>query len=148
MEDSRIQMGDGTSHIFISTRGEMNDISPQMAEFLKFVENSQISDCEMDYEFTKRLKKKVSQVKSDKSQEVEYMTYETRLQDKWEEGLETGRKEGLETGRKEGLETGLLAFIEDNLEEGCSIDTLSAKLEKRFNLTKEEALEYIRKANN
>ena len=44
----------------------MNDISPQMAEFLKFVENSQISDCEMDYEFTKRLKKKVSQVKSDK----------------------------------------------------------------------------------
>ena len=145
MEDSRIQMGDGTSHIFISTRGEMNDISPQMAEFLKFVENSQISDCEMDYEFTKRLKKKVSQVKSDKSQEVEYMTYETRLRDKWEEGLETGRKEGLETGRKEGLETGLLAFIEDNLEEGCSIDTLSAKLEKRFNLTKEEALEYVNK---
>ena len=137
MEDSRIQMGDGTSHIFISTRGEMNDISPQMAEFLKFVENSQISDCEMDYEFTKRLKKKVSQVKSDKSQEVEYMTYETRLRDKWEEGLETGRKEGLETG--------LLAFIEDNLEEDCSIDTLSAKLEKRFNLTKEEALEYVNK---
>lgn len=145
MEDSRIQMGDGTSHIFISTKGEMNDISPQMAEFLKFVEDSQISDCEMDYEFTKRLKKKVSQVKSDKSQEVEYMTYETRLQDKWEEGLETGRKEGLETGRKEGLETGLKVFIEDNLEGGCPVDVLSDKLEKRFGLTRKEALEYMNK---
>ena len=122
----------------------MNDISPQMAEFLKFVENSQISDCEMDYEFTKRLKKKVSQVKYDKSQEVEYMTYETRLQVKWEEVL----KEGLETGRKEGLETGLKVFIEDNLEEGCPVDTLSTKIERHFNLTREEALEYIRKANN
>ena len=72
------------------------------------------------------------------------MTYETRLQDKWEEGL----KEGLETGRKEGLETGLKVFIEDNLEEGCPVDTLSTKIERHFNLTREEALEYIRKANN
>ena len=57
------------------------------------------------------------------------------------EGLEIGRSEGLEIGRSEGLTEGVKAFILDNIEENIPKERIIEKLQKRFDMTEEEALE-------
>ena len=68
--------------------------------------------------------------------------------DSFKEGFQTGRKEGLQTGRKEGhasgIRQGIFAFVLDNREEGVSEDRIREKLMKRFNLSEDEAEDYLR----
>ena len=51
----------------------------------------------------------------------------------------------LEKALEEGIEKGIEAFIVDKLEDGVSSEVIIQKLEKRFNLTHEKALEYLKK---
>lgn len=45
-------------------------------------------------------------------------------------------------------ENGIRVFIEDKIEDGISTDIIQQKLEKRYQLSPEEALEYIKKYAN
>lgn len=51
----------------------------------------------------------------------------------------------IEAARQEGCQKGIFAMIADNLEEGFSVGRIVEKLEKRFELTEEEAREYLEK---
>lgn len=55
-----------------------------------------------------------------------------------EEGLERGIEEGIQKGRTEGIQ----AFIEDHLEEKIPKEKSLEKLQRRFQLTEEKAIEY------
>ena len=56
-----------------------------------------------------------------------------------------GREEGLKDGKAEGLQTGIKAFIADNLEEGIPKDRILEKLQRRFNLDYEAAVQMFDK---
>ena len=61
------------------------------------------------------------------------------------EGLQAGRAEGLQAGKAEGLKTGIEAFIADNIEEGIPRDRILEKLQRRFNLDYEAAIQMLDK---
>lgn len=55
------------------------------------------------------------------------------------------RQDGFLKGIELGLQEGILIFILDNLEEGTPAERIVQKLQKRFSLSQEEALEYFYK---
>lgn len=57
--------------------------------------------------------------------------------------LEVGIRKGHEEGRAAGLEEGIKALILDNLEEDISPERIITKLQKRFDLSAEQAKEYF-----
>ena len=59
----------------------------------------------------------------------------------FEEGLIKGRKEGKLEATLEGIQ----ALIEDNLEEQIPRERSLEKLQRRFHLTEEKAIEYYEK---
>ena len=61
------------------------------------------------------------------------------------EGREEGRKQGLEEGREEGREEGIKIFILDNLEEGIPQTRILEKLQRHFQLNKEQSEVYFEK---
>ena len=61
------------------------------------------------------------------------------------EGIAEGIAEGRSEGEKTERENGIRVFIEDKIDDGISTDIIQQKLEKRYHLSPEEALEYIKK---
>ena len=63
--------------------------------------------------------------------------------------LNQGRKEGLELGRDEGIQVGrsdgIKAFILDNIEENIPKERIIEKLQRRFDLSEEQAVEKYEK---
>ena len=57
------------------------------------------------------------------------------------EGLELGRDEGIQVGRSEGIK----AFILDNIEENIPKERIIEKLQRRFDLSEEQAVEKYEK---
>ena len=62
-----------------------------------------------------------------------------------EQGIERGIEQGLERGIERGIEQGLEAFITDKLEDKISADIIIKKLERKFGLTHDKAIEYLKK---
>ena len=61
------------------------------------------------------------------------------------EGIQLGRSEGIQLGHSEGVEEGIKAFILDNIEENIPKERIIEKLQRRFDLTEEQALEKYEK---
>ena len=61
------------------------------------------------------------------------------------EGIQVGRSEGIQLGRSEGVEEGLKAFILDNIEENIPKERIIEKLQRRFDLSEEQAVEKYEK---
>lgn len=87
-----IALGDETTKIFLNPHSEMDDVSPELANFLKFLIDGKPVD-----EFTERLVAAVETAKNNKMLEVEYMSYYANMHDQYNAGLEAGIKAGLFT---------------------------------------------------
>lgn len=60
-----------------------------------------------------------------------------------EEAFEDGRKNGFEDGFEDGQAAGIRLFIEGFLEENFSHERIAKKLEEKFRLSHEKAMEYL-----
>ena len=76
---------------------------------------------------------------------VKYMQLWEELAYERLEGRKEGLKDGKAEGLSEGLQTGIKAFIADNLEEGIPRDRILEKLQRRFNLDYEAAVQMLGK---
>ena len=85
IQDPDIALGDETTKIFLNPHSEMDDVSQELANFLKFLIDGKPLD-----EFTDRLMKAVETAKNNKMLELEYMSYYANLHDKYNEGLKAG----------------------------------------------------------
>ncbi|MDO4295559.1 MAG: hypothetical protein Q4D90_05295 [bacterium] len=56
---------------------------------------------------------------------------------------EGSRKKGFQEGMQQGILEGIYIFIQDNIEEGTPPERIIEKLQKRFSLSEEEAVEYL-----
>ncbi|SFD09693.1 hypothetical protein [Butyrivibrio sp. YAB3001] len=65
------------------------------------------------------------------------------------EGIAEGKKEGIAEGKKEGKaeerESGIEIFVRDKFEDHFSPETIIAKLQKNYNLSNDDAKEYVKK---
>ncbi|MGG7213477.1 hypothetical protein ACQPUY_07640 [Clostridium nigeriense] len=94
-EDNNIKLKDDTNKIILNTRGVMKDISDELIEFLRYVEQSNDKTAEESKgTLVKNVHKKVLKVKNSQNVEVEFMTLLERDREKIEEGREEGREEG------------------------------------------------------
>lgn len=93
LENPSLLLGDGTTKIFLNTRGYLDDVSSDMKEFLTYIENTTDTfAAQSNSALIKEIHKKVTSVKQNKEMEVEYMTLFQRDM----ENVELGRKEGQE----------------------------------------------------
>ena len=91
-----IQLNDGATKIFFSTKGIADDVSPDLKAFLDYVDNGIVSS-----DFVHELDRAVQLVKSNRKAMKEFMTYEMSLLEREQQGLLRGRAEGMTKGTEE-----------------------------------------------
>lgn len=100
-----LNLGDGSTTIFMNTEGHIGDVSADCKAFLKGVKGQFTEN-----EFSAILEEEVKKVKENKKWRKEYMFMSVLLRDAEKEaerkGMEKGMKQGLEKGMKQGLEKG------------------------------------------
>ena len=105
LENPDIILNDGTTKIFLNTKGTRDDTDGDMKEFLAYVENTTEDFArQSSSHLIKEIQKRVNGIKQSREMEAEYMTLLMRDR----ENLEQGRAEGREEGRAEGREEGAL----------------------------------------
>ena len=92
LECPTIGLNDGSTKIFLSTKGTADDISPDLRAFLDYVDNGMISS-----DFVQELDVAVQLVKSNRKAMKEFMTYEMSLLESRMEGEQQGRNQEKES---------------------------------------------------
>ena len=106
VEDKEITLDDGTYTIFLNTEGKLNDVSPELENFLKFVGKGKLAEGDT---FIKILDEKIKDAKHNTMWRDEYMLLLTREDEKFAEGVQTGSNK-----EKERVASDMLkSFIED-----------------------------------
>ena len=82
----------GVTKIFLSTKGTIDDVSPDIKAFLEYVEKGIVSG-----DFVKELDNAVQLVKSNRKAMKEFMTYEMALLEERMEGEQQGLNKGIES---------------------------------------------------
>ena len=101
-EDSKISLEDGTEKVFLCTKGNLDDISPELKQLLAYVSGEA-----PDGDFSKRLDIAVKGARMNPQWRKEYMDLQDYVDEAREEGRAEGRKEGRAEGRKEGRAEGI-----------------------------------------
>lgn len=102
-EDFEIPFCDGREILFFNTKGNRNNVSNNIVEFLDYVENGDVKGI-----FSKQLDQAVKMARKNREWKVEYMRETIRYMDAKREGLEEGRQEG----RMEERENSIRILIE------------------------------------
>ena len=130
-----IALGDEATKIFLNPHSEMDDVSPELANFLKFLIDGNPVD-----EFTERLMEAVETAKNNKMLELEYMSYYANLHDKYNEGLKAGHNEGLRAGLFAMVKT-----LKPILKDFDNVYDAIVETEEYADITREEVLECYQK---
>ena len=88
-ENTALTLDDDAVKIILSTKGTMDDVSPEMKRILDYIDGKGASD-----KFTEELEEAVRSARQNESWRLGYMTLEYEYRQRYEEGL----KEGEETG--------------------------------------------------
>ena len=96
-EDTELALGDGAVKIFLNPYSEMDDVTPELGNFLKYLAEGTATD-----EYTRKLVKAVETAKRNPRLMVEYMSYYADQADH-RAALEESHAEGREEGREEGF---------------------------------------------
>ena len=105
-EDTDLVLGDGMVKIFLNPYSEMNDVTPELKNFLKYLAEGIAVD-----EYTRKVEEAVETAKRDSKLMVEYMSYYADQADRRAE-CEESRAEGMAEGMEKGREEGLSALVE------------------------------------
>lgn len=84
-EDTSIYLKDGTTKIFLNSKGKMDDISRELKAFLDYTGGKKPEDA-----FVKKLEEAVEKAKQNREWRHEYMTLLMRDQENLEKGMEKG----------------------------------------------------------
>lgn len=118
-EDNSISMGDGAVKIFLNASGTQDDVSKELRAFLDYVAGEKPEDS-----FVEKLEEAVKEAKKNREWRHEYMTLLMR------------DRENVQKGKIYGM---ISAYKELNISE----DIILKKLRDKFQLSEEEAKEYM-----
>lgn len=126
-ENTELRLEDGAERIFISAKGDKNDISENMRSFLAY-----LTDQSTDSDLTRKLEDAVRKAKAQREWSREYMTlYEMRKQDR-DEGRKEGIAEGIAKGKKEGKAEGIAEGRKEGKAEGIAEGKKEGKAEGKL----------------
>ena len=89
-EEPSLFLEDGATKIFLSTKGTLNDISPDLKNFLNYIDNGIISGT-----FVQKLDDAVNIVRANEKARLDFMTLEMYMKERELEGEKKGREETL-----------------------------------------------------
>lgn len=142
-EDPELTMGDGATHIFLNTKGTMEDVSASLRAFLDYVDGRLSDDS-----FIQELEEAVDEAKKNREWRHEYMTLMLRDQEKIEKGIELGRAEGRAEGRTEGRaeerQEGIRLMVSALWDFGIPKEEIRKKIQEKYQLTGPELEEYLK----
>ena len=98
-ENTALTLDDDAVKIILSTKGTMDDVSPEMQRILDYIDGKGASD-----KFTEELEEAVCSARQNERWRLDYMTLEYEYRQRYLEGKEEGREEGRAEGRAEGRE--------------------------------------------
>lgn len=108
-EDNGVKLNDGTTKMFLSTKGEKDDVSKALKNFLDYVDGHAPAD-----ELMKEIDTEVMTAKSCDEWRREYMTLKLEI----EKEKKLSRAEGLAEGEARGLAKGKIKNVKDMLKAG------------------------------
>lgn len=136
VEEPDMPFHDGSTAIYLYTRGKKDIPSQTLKDMLQFLENS--TENNVTNENLEEIHQLMNQIKHDKEVGISYMhTWEREMLLK-EEGHSAGLREGLLEGQASGI-------IKTCQEFGTSKEATCDKIQKALSLSKEEALQYIQR---
>ena len=100
-EEPDLLFGDETVKVIVNTRGEIGEISEELKEVIRYLNDGTVSG-----QYSLELDTAVTAVKSNEERRLEYMTLAMHDMEIREEALEEGRQEGRQEGREEGFTKG------------------------------------------
>lgn len=119
-EEDNLDLEDGSTTIFLNTKGTVGDISNELKIFLKAIEGIFTPD-----EFSSILEKEITNIKESQERRAEYMLYELNIRDAEKRGREELLKEKINKKIKKGKS---IEQIAEELEE--SVEVIEELLKK------------------
>ena len=80
-EDTAIVLTDGATKVFLSTKGELDDVTPDVKAFLDYVDGVISND-----DFVQEIDREIKDVKTIEQERRSYMTYEMKMREERKEG--------------------------------------------------------------
>lgn len=99
-QDPAVKLNNKTHHIFLSTKGTLDDVQPDIKAFLNYVDSGIVSG-----KFVEDIACAVDSVKSNQKVRHDFMTFQMYLLEHEMEAEERGLAQGIERGRTEGTES-------------------------------------------
>ena len=96
VEENCLELGDGTTKIFLNTKGTIGEADEDIKKFLAYVDGHAAEG-----KFTQDIAREVEKVKLHEETRLEYMTLLMEMKEQKREGREEGRREGRREGREE-----------------------------------------------
>lgn len=96
-EDFDLELGDGSTKIFLNTKGKNGSASAQLKAFLNFLEKSTEQNAELSKDiYVQQLSQKIEAIKRDEALGGVFMTIEEKMNETLEQGIEQGIEKGIE----------------------------------------------------
>ena len=131
-EDTELTLGDGAVKIFLNPYSEMDDVTPELGNFLKYLAEGKAKDA-----YTRKLVKAVETAKNDPKLMVEYMSYYADQAD---------HRVALEESRAEGREEGFICGIVKTVKEmQGTVEMAAEHLSVQCGMSEDEALATTRR---
>ena len=92
-------LDDDAVKIILSTKGTMDDVSPEMKRIFDYIDGKGASD-----KFTEELEEAVCSARQNERWRLDYMTLEYEYRQRYLEGKEEGREEGRAEGRERTIQ--------------------------------------------
>ena len=100
------ELGDGTERIFVNTAGTEGNITPELREFIDYINDPKVVIRLDNSNWIKQVDDKVRLKRSNGEWRHDYMMFESMMQDKYREGLKEGKAEGEVVGIAKGEASG------------------------------------------
>ncbi len=126
-ENRSLELGDGTTKIFLTPRGETDDVPPDVKAFLDYVDGIPSDD-----DFVREIETTIQKLKTMESERVNYMTLEMKMKEERKAGRIEGRIEGRKEGRLDNLRENIHSLMKTmNLSAEEAMNALSLSPEQR-----------------
>ena len=109
-EDKNLELGDGTTKIFLSTKGKLNDVPENVKAFLNYVDGIKSAD-----PLVQSIDTLIKDIKEREGEMRNYMDYSLKFQDAMRDEYKKGHKEGLNQGRLTTLVENIRNFAKTGL---------------------------------
>ena len=87
-EDKKLELGDGTTKVFLNAKGTDTSISEGLREVMEYIATGRPKGS-----FTNRLEAKLNAARSNEKWRLDYMTLDMKYKEKFKEGLNQGHEE-------------------------------------------------------